>query len=257
MTVARLNYTGRRRIPRKEILVELSAQDDSVPSFKVMLNLEDLELPQSALVTAEAYRRFWVQRDWLGHVGDVGSREHGPFELTGLHDAAGVKFRIKVTAADESGERGKLLAVADGLTPAASADTPQEVVSLLPVSVAELGDLVWRVDADAATPPVLKVNKTLGRDIARKPYFRSLVFPAALLQILDIIRLSGKNADEFDDADWQFEWLQFGQSLAGTHPDSDFDGDEWDLWCATVVSHFASRHRIQRHFGEWYEEVEQ
>lgn len=257
MTVARLNYTGRRRIPREEVVIELSARDGATASFTVVVNLDGLDLPDDALVTAEASRRTWVQREWLGHVRDVGSSEHGPFELAGIHDAAGIKFRIKVSEADESGERGKLLAVADRLIPAATADTPQEVVSLLPVGVENLGELVWRVDCDAGNSPVLKVSKPLGRDLARKPYFRSLVFPSALQQILDIVRRSGTNANEFDDDDWQLDWLRFGQALAGPHPDDDFDEEEWDRWCANVVGQFAAKHGLQRQFATWQEGAEQ
>jgi len=257
MTVARLNYTGRKRIPREEVIVELSAREDGPASFTVVVNLGRLDLPDDALVTIEAYRRTWVQREWLGHVKDVGDSAHGPFELVGMHDAAGIKFRIKVSGSGDTEERGKLLAAADRLVPAATADTPEEVVSLLPVGVEDLGDLVWRVDCDPATSPVLKVSRPLGRDIARKPYFRSLVFPGALQQILDVVRLSGTSTSEFDDQDWQLDWLHFGRALAGPYPEEDLSEDPWDVWCAAVVDQFARKHRLRHQFVTWHEEVEQ
>lgn len=253
MTVRRLNFTGRHRIRREDVVITISVHDGGTPSFSVLLDLKDYNLPNDALVSVEAYRRTWIQRHHLGHAGAVSASEHGPFILDGLQDAAGVKFRVKVSAEKASDLRGQLLAGADRLVPTASPDTPQEVVSLLPVGEADLGELVWRVDCDAATSPVLQVSRELGRGIARTPYFHALVFPSALQQILDAARLIGGRPDDVDEDDWRLDWLHLGLGLAGPWPTSPMDHEDWDDWCKDVVSRFAARHSLQRRYADWFE----
>jgi hypothetical protein len=254
MTVRRLNFTGRHKIARKHAIVTLIAADGGPPSFSICVHLEAYDLPPDSLVSVEAYRRMWMQRWELGCTEEVGGTEYGPYVFDGLHDAAGVRFRIKVAAAEADGVRGQLLAAADGLAPTASPDTPPEIVSLLPVGEENLGELIWRIDCDAATSPVLQVSRDLGRGIARTPYFQALVFPAALQQILDAVRLIGGRADDVDEDDWRRDWLRLAQGLAGPCPSTDMSDEEWDGWCSTAVSQFANRHGLQRQYASWYEE---
>ena len=258
MTIRRLNYTGRQRIRRDDVVVTLAARDGGPPTISVLLDLESYSLPESALVSVEAYRRTWLRRIPLGPVSTVGVGELGPFDLEGIHDAAGVKFRVKVSTTQPAEERGQLLAAADRLSPEAGKDTPEEVVSLLPVQEADLGDVVWRVDCDPAEGPVLQVNRQLGRLATREPQFRALVLTAALQQVMDAARLIGGRADDIEDdeGDWRGDWLRFGRALAGPWPRTTMDHEEWTEWCATVAKRFATRHRFQQMYSDWSEERE-
>jgi hypothetical protein len=160
-----------------------------------------------------------------------------------------VLFRVKVTSA--SGDRqGVLLAEADQIPIKRPEDSEEDRIPLFPVAPADLGDEVYRVDFTDGRPTLL-VNRDVGdwRQVAQSPPFRSLVYSAALRQILTRILCVEGVADSDDDDDWRSRWLRFASSMSGVGevPDQE-DGDACDVWIDTAVAAFARQFQMIEQF---------
>ena len=59
------NYTGRSRITRKMVRLELSEDSSGPPTFDLELDLQELALPEDARIWIEAYhRQSYMRFDW-------------------------------------------------------------------------------------------------------------------------------------------------------------------------------------------------
>jgi hypothetical protein len=160
-------------------------------------------------------------------------------------------FRVKVTS---TGDRpGVLLAEADRIPISDDEEQPDNRIPLLPPAPAELGQEVWQIDGLAsASGPLLLINKLVGdwKAVAASPHFRSLVYPAAMRQVLlHIYKMDEVRA--MDDADdWRCRWLMFAASLPGVGqpPLCSDDDDEWSVWIDNAVDAFSRRHQMLEHF---------
>ena len=106
--------------------------------------------------------------------------------LTEFDSPDGIRFSVKVTAA--SGHPGQLLAEADSIPVRFPGEAEERRNPLLPVKSEDIGHEVYRLDF-SNDPPILLVNRAAGdKDaIARSPLFMSIVYPAALREILNRI----------------------------------------------------------------------
>jgi hypothetical protein len=172
--------------------------------------------------------------------------------LTEFDSPDGILFSVKVTAV--SGEAGKLLAEAEGIPVRFPGEVEERRDPLLPVKSDDIGDEVYRVDFSGIAP-ILLVNHAAGdKDaIARSPLFMSIVYPAALREILIRIIHVEELDDPDDDGDtWQSRWLRFAASLpsVGTVPAKD-DGDR-DQWIDDAVATFAKQQTmLDRFIAGW------
>jgi hypothetical protein len=115
--IRRLNYTGRRKIPRESVRISLY-RNGSVGEFDAFIRTDGLELPLSARVFVEAYHKSdWMRFDF-GAVGEPVIPQDR--KLTKFYDGARILFRVKVVSTD--GETGKILAEVDRLTPLSADD---------------------------------------------------------------------------------------------------------------------------------------
>ena len=91
----RLNFTRRRRISQSDVSIQL-LQDDAPPlRFDAQVSLDRYDLPPSANVFLEAYRRNSYMRFPWGTVSDT--RPPGQrLALTDIDSADTVYFRVKV-----------------------------------------------------------------------------------------------------------------------------------------------------------------
>ncbi len=253
--IRRINFTGRKTILREDARVAVRPDADGVLAFDAAINLADYELPQDAQVFVEAYRQTTLMRFPHGTVatprppGDVARR------LAEFSASDGLLFRVKVTS---SGERaGVLLAEADRIPVSDDEEQPDNRVALLPPVGQDLGQETWRLDFSGASGPQLLVNNRLGdwKAIAASPLFRSLVYPAAMRQVLwQVYKVEEIRHTDDPDA-WGSRWLRFAASLprAGGPPsESDDDGD-WDEWINGAVESFARQHQMSDHFKREYE----
>lgn len=256
--IRRFNYTERRAIPQTQVDIELTREDHGVPSYEARFDLDGLDLPEDALLCVEAYSRFGFMRFVHGTVG----RHRVPEDrrLTAFEGTSRIQFRVKVIELE--GRRGRLLAVADRLSPRDQSEKPGKRQPLLPVENRDLEDEVWTVDCSGDEPVVVLNARIPGIDsIARSsPTFGSLVFPAALRNILERILIVDDYTGTEEPEHIFARWLQFGSRFAGSDPpDSEEEGDsEKDEWIETAVRGFCrwyqARDRFENAFGPDVEE---
>ena len=238
----RLNYTGRRRIPKKKVEVWLNKSDVATYQFECRYDLSDLEFPPEARVFVEAFSLISYMRFDFGTVG-----HSEPPESTHLTDVLAQplpKFRLKVV--DNRQRYGLLLGVADQIVPnrADLLDEPRQ--SLLPVDFCDLGDETWRLQLDDW--PVLELNQNIDNisEAARASgAFLGLVYPEVVRRVLrHALLVEGVTDPSFDDSAWTSLWLRFACSLPQvTDPPQD-DGVAFEAraeaWIDSVVQAFCA-----------------
>lgn len=244
--IRRLNYTGRTKIHRSDIKL-LTREADGALSFDAELRLHEYGLPPDAMVFIEAYR----QTNWMRFpFGTIANLQAPPVDarvLTEFDSAEELRFRVKVTQAENE---HILLAVADRV-PLGTPSDPEGRESLLPVCPADLGDELWQVDLE--DEPTLLVNKFASSDwrqLAQSPLFVALVYPAVLRIVLRSI-LADDFRDTDDEADWRSRWLHFAASLPSVdpHPPDIERGPEAAFkWAEDAVSAFANLHSLKEKF---------
>jgi hypothetical protein len=245
--IRRLNYTGRRKIPRENINITLF-RNGGVEEFDAVIRTVALGLPETARVFVEAYHKSdWMRFDY----GTVGAPAIPPDRrLTVFYAGARILFRVKVVSAGE--ESGKILAEADRLTPLSS-DGHREREPLLPVRiVANLGDQIWRVTWNGG--PVLELNRNepeCKHLLTADPRFKWLILPEVLRCILT--RLLSEDMDEEEEPGADSigkRWLAFAGSLHAEPPPpvEGRDADTIESWVDEVVAAFCRRHRALDHW---------
>lgn len=244
--IRRLNFTGRRRLLRRDVEVSVRPGEPAA-SFEAKLNLDSYDLPQESLVFVEAYRQTsWMRFAW-GTVGHQAAPERRL--LTEFGQADGVHFRVRVTTA--GAPKGLLLAQVDGIRPTngSGADDGRRIPLLPVVPAKDLGDEVFRVDFDGDRP-TLQVNAGLGdwRAVPRDEVFQALAYPCILREVLTFLVQADEHEVGDDPEDWRSQWLRFAESLCGR------SGDVNPEWVTDVVDAFARRHRliekVKPHFGQ-------
>lgn len=248
--MTRLNYTGRKKISRKDALITLVDNNHAPPSFKAELRLNDYNLPDSALVCIEAYRQTsWMRFDF-GTVGSLVVRKE--CLLSEFDTVGGVLFRIKVTSDERP--HGKLLAAVNGIRPRKPSQEDQNRIPLLSVRSQEI-DSIWKIDY-SEDEPLLLINRAAGdKDIiALSPEFRSLVFPAVMREILTYILYRDRPSELDDLNDWRVRWLQFSRLLPGVDDEIPPEDNEVEIteWIDDTVASFSRQQKTADVFlGFW------
>lgn len=245
--IRRLNYTGRRRIPRENIRIAIYRNGDT-EEFDARVSCAGLGLPDSACLLVEAYHKSdWMRFDF-GTVGQVVIPRDR--RLTAFYRGARVLFRVKAVAAD--GESGKILAEADRIVPL-SPDSDRDRDPLLPVRVVDgLGSQIWRLTWESG--PVLELNRQepeVKRLLTSDPRFKWLILPQVLRSIL--IRVLAEEMDEDEDAQGGGEgqrWLDFAHSLHPVEPPkpADRDMELIENWVDDVVAAFCGRNNVMQNW---------
>lgn len=245
----KFNYTQRVKIRRRDVNLAV-VEDAGALRFDGSINLQDYDLPADAFVFLEAYRQTRWMRFSLGRVGEILFPPPHDRRLTEFGAGDHILFRVKVTPA--SGQH-QLLAAAQRI-PIAAPDSLGGSESLLPVTPVDLGHELWKLDLSDDHPQLL-VNKTAVADwkqLAKSPYFRGLVYPNALRQILThfliVLELNDPTADEPSG-----HWLTFALHLPGVSPLPDSKEQQVD-WIDSVVCAFAKKHDLKRLFAEFMTE---
>jgi hypothetical protein len=137
--IKRVNFTGRRRIPRAKVDIEV--YDGTPRSFDATINLEELQLLPEAAVFLEATSRgsTVIKRFAFGEVGCI-----RPPEDRSLTEVEGenIFFTLKVVNLTDR----RLLGIAEHIRPQrAGKQTAAGRRGILPVEPAELGQELWRL----------------------------------------------------------------------------------------------------------------
>lgn len=257
MAVRRFNYTGRKRILRKDISIIIH-EDSAAVSFDLKkLNLGDYGFPNDAVIYVEAYRQTDLMRF---DAGTAGSPQFLADKVLAEFDtAAVVRFRIKVISLD--GERGLLIGLADKLRPVRPDIEEDNRKPLLDVQLSKsLGEQIFRIDF--VRVPILLINQKVGdwRALARSPAFTSLVLPSVLREILIRAIFREEIRDMDDTSHWGTQWLKFARSLPGMHElpekteDREADNDSWDDWVDDAVDAFCRFERLFKYLRLYFAE---
>jgi hypothetical protein len=250
MSIRRINSTGRMKIARGDARISVRPDSDGVPTFDATINLTEYGLPDDAHVFVEAYRQTTFMRFPHGTVTAPQPPRDLARRLTEFATSDGLLFRVKVTSTDD--RAGVLLAEADRIPVSDDEEQPDNRIALLPPAPYELGQETWRVDLTGANGPLLLINNRVGdwKAVAASPLFRSLVYPAAMREVLwHIYKVEETRA--MDDAeDWGCRWLTFAAALpgAGDPPLTSGDDEEWGVWITAAVESFARQHQMLDHY---------
>jgi hypothetical protein len=251
MSIRRINSTGRMKIVREDARFFVRPDSEGTLRFDATLDLKDYELPADAQVYVEAYRQTTFMRFPHGTAAEPQPPANVDRRLTEFASPDGMLFRVKVTS---TGDRaGVLLAEADRIPVTDDEEQPDNRIPLLPPAPADLGQEVWQVDAlSSASGPLLLVNSRVGdrKAVAASPVFRSLVYPAAMRQVLWHVYKVDQTRAMDDPADWRCRWLMFAAALppATDPPLTSEDDDEWEDWISTAVESFARQHQMLDHY---------
>ena|ERR1700730_14424863 len=233
----RLNSTGRKRITRDRVVIELFPPLDTVafPSATAQINLENLGLDQNSRVVLESYFRSSSMRFSCGTVASpsVPTRMY----LTDIDRGGAIQFRLLVIAADDS---GRILASAEGLKPQQKTDSADRQ-PLLRLRETDIGEELWRIDLDDRNGPWLVINSRvpgLASQLRSSRLVQGLILPHALRIVLD--SLPSEGADEGED-DWGDNWRKFLQQLdMQSEPDDPSDDDSKHDWIEEAIERFCS-----------------
>jgi hypothetical protein len=243
--IKRVNFTGRRRIPRERVQIEIEAGPPPVVSGT--FHLADLDFPESAAVVLEAMCAGSpiVDRIECGEVGRLRPPRHRRLDRLGGRQ---VFFTLKVV--DRSERYGRILGLAENVRPAGVERDGRPLEGILPIEVAELGQQVWRLEF-REHHVFLLLNGDVP-DIARRvrsdAALYALILPEALRHVLGRALAEGGDLEDEHDDRWPALWLRFGRGL---HPDGEPPPvgqerrDEWEGWIEEVVQAFCERHAIK------------
>ena len=111
--IRKFNYTGRKKIRRSNVQIDLLRSRNGHRQFNIALQLDDLALPANAHVYVEAYHRSGYQRF------DFGTIAHRAIPsdrtLRKFANSALPLFRVKVV--DKTAAHGRILAAVDKVRP--------------------------------------------------------------------------------------------------------------------------------------------
>ena len=173
--IRRLNFTGRRKIPRSRISFRLEHDADGSYLFTADYDLRKLGFADDAQVFVEAYNAVSYMRFDFGTV--AARRDPPDTRLREVTPRPMPRFRLKVV--DRRERAGLLLGVADQILPLRPQEGPDQRQPLLPVDFCDLGNKVWRLDL--SDWPVLELNHridAIADDARSGDAFLSLVYPA-------------------------------------------------------------------------------
>jgi len=237
----RLNSTGRKRISRDRVVIELTPPLDtfSFPSATAEINLTGLDLAPSARVALEAYFRSSSMRFPCGTVGSVAIPSR--LILTDVDRGGAIQFRLLVIASDGS---GRILASAEGLKPLRKSETPDRQ-PLLPLRETDLGEELWRVDLDERNGPWLVINSRvpgLAGKLRSDLLIQGLILPHALREVL---RHMPSEGEDEEDHDWGDDWRKFlGQLDVAAEPEDPADEESVYQWVEDAVDRFSRLKRF-------------
>jgi hypothetical protein len=247
--IRRLNFTGRKSIPRWRVTVRVVPMPSGEQAFTVHYDLKGMRFPREARVYVESYNSDSYMRFDFGSVGEPAvPRDTRLTEITARPLA---KFRLKIV--DETEKTGLLLGVADKIIPLRPDEDLEQKQSLLPVDFRDLGERVWRLDL--TDWPVLELNNRVDEiaEAARSSgSFLGLLYPEVLRRILHEAVIVHEVVDpEINDDDWTCLWLRFACAMPGIDPPPSAPGPQQlellEDWIEAVVQAFClARHARAR-----------
>jgi hypothetical protein len=246
--IKRVNFTGRRRIPRD--LVDIEVFDGQPRKFDARINLESIPFPPGAAVFLEATcaGSTVIERFAFGEVGHI-----RPPEERVLKEVEGENVFFTLKVVDQTKRVGRLLGIAEHIRPQrAGKETATGRRGILPVEAADLGQELWRLEF-GEQDVVLLVNKDvpgLADQVRTNPVFYAAVYPAVVRNVLGKAIADDVDIEEDNDR-WAIMWLRFGKNLHPTRenpPKADDTQEDRDEWIEEVTRAFCEIHTLKEKY---------
>lgn len=243
--IKRVNFTGRRRIPRHRVRIEV--HEGPPRTFEAAIDLSEFRFPPDAAVFLEALSAgsTVVRRFSLGTAGAI-----QPPEDRNLNDIPGENVFFTLKVVDRSQRFGRILGLAEHIRPQGERSDPVGR-GLLPIQPAALGEQLWRLEIREFGPCLMIHQEVPGwtEMVRSDPLVQAAVFPAVLRQCLHAALAENADPDEEEER-WPVQWLRFGR---GMHPERASppapDSPEGrEQWVEEVVDAFCQRHTLVRRF---------
>ncbi|OUJ18770.1 hypothetical protein AMET1_0421 [Methanonatronarchaeum thermophilum] len=235
----RLNFTGRRKIDKKNVSISVEPVDNDSPKFNANLDFSEMNFPEGSKVYIDAKHKTEWKRFDFGETGDLGAREKTILDDIALLE--GLKFRVLVVDNEK-----RIIGLARAISPKIKDENRN---NLLPVKISEM-DLLWDLDYPGSRPE-LHINEDIKGSVEMvesDSAFRLSVFPEVLRRILyRIVFWEDEVDDPKETSEWHKEWLEFAaqfnddMELPNTfNPENvSFDSEKIDRWIDIVVDEFA------------------
>jgi hypothetical protein len=246
--IRKFNYTGRKKIRRSDVSIDLLRDEDGRRFFNIRLRLADMELPASARVYVEAYHRSGYQRFDFGTAQTM--RIPPDRRLDGISESVTPLFRVKVV--DKTAAHGRILASVDKVRPASVDLQPADSRALLFVEYDDLGNWIWQLDLDGDWP-VLKLNQDvdeISQIAVSDNRFSALVYPEVFRQILTRILIEDEHTDPECDDDWPSLWLKLACTLPGMSAPRPASTADRQAWIENAVEAFCANFEVLTKFHE-------
>jgi hypothetical protein len=246
--IRKLNFTGRKKIRRTRVRVDLLRDTDGRRCFDIALSLEGMALPAKAHVYVEAYHRTAYQRFDCGQVADLRIPEDR--RLLRFSETRQPLFRVKVV--DRSRGLGRILAAVDKVRAQSVDNLPSDAQSLLFVEYDDLGNAIWQLELEGDWP-VLRLNHNaddIGLVASSDRRFLPLVYPEVFRQILVRVLLIDDHSDPYCDDDWPSLWLQLACGLPGVGMPPDRGRIDQGAWIDTAVESFSGNYKMLEMFNQ-------
>ncbi len=242
--IKRVNFTGRRRIARDRVAIEI--RNGQPRSFDAAIDLSGLAFPAGAVVRLEAMSAgvSVVEPFDCGTVDAVRAMRDQPLSRI---EGDNIFFALKVI--DRTERIGRLLGIAENIRPEmAEEEKGAKRRGILPIQRADLEQELWRLNWDGHDV-CLQVNEnvpTLYDQMRYDPTIYGMVYPAVIRQLLLRAIEAGVDLDEDSDR-WQVLWLRFGKNL---HPERQEPPradaiEDRDEWIDEVVDAFCVGHLLK------------
>jgi hypothetical protein len=173
------------------------------------------------------------QRYDFGTVEHIIQPQDSSLGLMGLAET--VKFRILVT-----NDSGAIIGSLERL----SVDSTRNKNTLLPVVLAPLDNLVWKLQLDGEEP-VLQLNESIDgvKNIAAfDPRFILSVYPSVVREIFYFLAVSEGIHFSSPNNDWQENWIKFASLIHTAPPDKSLSDAKEEIidWIESVVEAFSN-----------------
>lgn len=240
----RFNFTERKRINKNNIIIQIKQDADGTHFFEALIDLSDLMLPDDASVYVEAYHRTGYMRFDFGKVSSL--RQPSSTSLSNFGDVENVLFRIKIV--DESGSRGKIIAVADKIKPVSENGDKDGSKSILPTQfVGDLGRKIWQLDYTMGRPCIMfnrNVPDIENRSKKDSEFF-FFVYPSVVREVLNYLVYVEQVSDPDDPPEeWHKDWIMFTKQYVTDTPESldpeEIEPGELNDWIESVVNEFCN-----------------
>lgn len=252
MSIRRINFLTRRRIPWSHVRIGTSISDGR-HYFTVTGDLDEFAFPANALLFVDV-RQLEHRRFSLGTI--EAPRFSRPLEL-GRQVAESISFNFLVVDPRDARKLGE----ATGIRPEGPEEEKGAASSLLPVDGStSLSGPVWglRFNADdragLTDAPLLLIDRRACDGAARvflaDPVKSTLVLPAAMEIILRRVLLEEGHSIDRASEGWRDAWLRFAERVTGQETPSSEGEHNDDLrgWIQDAVDQFSKRHDLLQQF---------